>query len=181
VRTFEGSWVFSIAITPDGEYIVYCASYDENNRLWEINSGKELLTFEEYDDLVKSKNITTDKKYSVSIIQDIIIELREISSDKILCSYVTFKEDEWLSWTPEGYYNCSGGAYEYFSFIDYSKEIPELVPQNHSVYKAKKKEILLSDYIGGTNPYVKNPPPQADIREYNTIPEIEIDEDEIPF
>ena len=49
------------------------------------------------------------------------------------------------------------------------------------MYKAKKKEILLSDYICGTSLYTDNVPAKTGLKEYNKISEIKIDEDEIPF
>ena len=200
LRTFNGFpySVESVAITPDGKYIV---SIDNNTiDLWEISSGKISQTFEVYEEEYeydKSSVVTTpDGKYIISGGYEGIIQLWEISSGKLLCSYVSYKNGEWLAWTPEGYYNCSDGSYKYFSFVDDSKEIPEAVPQNHPVYQAKKKEILLSNYIGGANPYAKNPPPQTEIGEYPApkylfdedddhdsppyAPQIDIDDDEIP-
>jgi hypothetical protein len=60
-----------------------------------------------------------------------------------MCTYTASSDNEWLSWTPNGEYNCSDGAYEYFSFADDSKGIGEVLPQDHPVYKAKKKDKLL--------------------------------------
>ncbi|MBD3795969.1 MAG: hypothetical protein IE881_08610, partial [Epsilonproteobacteria bacterium] len=60
-----------------------------------------------------------------------------------LCSYVAFEDEEWLSWTPNGEYNCSDGANQYLCFVDDNKGIGEVVPQNHPVYKAKKKDKLI--------------------------------------
>jgi len=182
VRTFEGHSrsVSSIAITPDGKYII-SGSADKTIKLWNINSGKDVRTFEGHKSGVSSIAITPDGKYIVSGSYDGTIKLWEINSGKLLCSYAAYEDGEWLSWTPDGYYNCSDGAYKYFSFVDDSKEMPESVPKEHPVYKAKKKEILLGDYIGGTNPYAKNPPPQTDIGEYDAITQLDIDDDEIPF
>ena len=186
--SFENSsWVNCIAISPDGKYIVSGDGevddvYEDDEtggsiKLWEISSGKEMLTFEGNGN-VNSVAITPDGKYIVS--GGNAIKLWEINSGKLLCSYVAYEDGEWLSWTPDGYFNCSDGAYKYFSFVDDSKEMPESVPKEHPVYKAKKKEILLGDYIGGTNPYAKNPPPQTDIGEYDAITQLDIDDDEIP-
>lgn len=184
--------ISSVDITPDGKYIVRGGNAI---KLWEISSGKELQTFEVHNKWVSSVAITPDGKYIVS--GGNTINLWEINSGKLLTSSIAFEDGEWISWTPDGYYNCSDGADKYLSFVDDSKEIPEAVPQNHPVYKAKKKEILLSDYIGGTNPYAKNPPPQTEIGEYPApkylfeedddhdslpyAPQIDIDDDEIPF
>ena len=123
----------SVAITPDGKYII-SGGNDNTINLMEISSGKILQTFEdyteeydeEYDD-VNSIVITPDGKYIISGGTDCTIKLWEIRSGKLLCSYVSDENNEWYSWTPDGYYNCSYGAYKYFSFLDDSKGIPEFV------------------------------------------------------
>ena len=126
---------------------------------------------------VNSVAVTPDGRYIVSGSRDSTIKLWDISSGKLLCSYVAITNGEWLVWTADGEYNCSDGAYKYFCFVDDSKGIPEVVPESHPVYKQKKKDILLRDYTGGTNPYAKNPPLQTDVPRL----ELDIDDDEISF
>jgi WD40 repeat protein len=158
-----------------------CISGSETGKiiLWEISSGKKLHSFQNNNYKVTSIAIAPDGKYFASGDISGSIKLWEVISGKLLCDYAIFDDGEWLAWKPSGEYNCSDGAYKYFSFLDDNKSIPEIVPESHPVYKAKKKEILLSNYLGGVNPYLKNPPPRTEIGEYT--PKIDIDEDEIPF
>jgi WD40 repeat protein len=186
VRSFVGQndRVTSVAITPNGKYIV-SGSNDGSIKLWEISSGNEVRSFVGHGGSIASVAITPNGKYIVSGSDDGSIKLWEIIGGKLIGSYVAFSDGEWLSWNPNGEYNCSDGAYEYFCFVDDSKGMPEVVPQNHPVYKAKKTEKLLKDYKGGTNPYIQNPP-QTVIEEYrptweNILPEIDINDEEIPF
>ncbi len=96
---------------------------------------------------VTSVAITPDGKYIISGSDDKTIKLWDISSGEEICNYLTFVDGEWLSWRPNGEYNCSAGAYQYFCFVDDNKEgLPQVVDSSHPVYKAKKKDKLLSDY-----------------------------------
>jgi WD40 repeat protein len=51
VRTFSGhvNLISSIGISPDGKY-VYSGSYDGTTRLWDINTGKEIVQFINFTD-----------------------------------------------------------------------------------------------------------------------------------
>jgi len=58
--------------------------------------------------------------------------------------------------------------------------MPKIVSENNTVYKAKKKEILLNDYVGGENLHLKSPAPETKIGEYifaRNVPLVDIDED----
>jgi len=62
--------VESVAITPDGKYIV-SGSNDKTIKLWDIKSGEEIRTFEGHSDSVNSVVITPNGKYIVSGSNDI--------------------------------------------------------------------------------------------------------------
>jgi len=94
---------------------------------------------------VNSVAITPDGKYIVSGSEDKNIKLWDIKSGKLISSYATSDDGEWLSWNLNNEYNCSNGAYKYFCFVDDSNGIGEVLPQNHLIYKAKKKDKLLNE------------------------------------
>jgi len=136
--------VNSVAITPDGKYIV-SGSWDKTIKLWDISSDKEIRTFKGHSSWVNSVAITPDGKYIVSGSEDKNIKLWDIKSGKLISSYATSDDGEWLSWNLNNEYNCSNGAYKYFCFVDDSNGIGEVLPQNHLIYKAKKKDKLLNE------------------------------------
>ena len=146
LRSFEGHTSSADSITPDGKYIV-AGSRDNTIKLWDINSGQELRSFEGHTSYVNSVAITPDGKYVVSGSSDKTTKLWDINSGALHVSFASFDDNEWLSWKQNGEYNCSDGACKYFCFVDDSKGLPEVVEISHPVYKAKKKEILLSDYL----------------------------------
>jgi len=71
--------VNSVAITPDGKYIV-SGSGDSTIKLWDIKSGEEIRTFEGHSQYVNSVAITPDGKHIVSGSDDETIKLWDINS-----------------------------------------------------------------------------------------------------
>jgi len=75
----HSSYSTSVAITPDGKYIV-SGSRNETIKLWDIKSGEEIRTFEGHSDYVTSVAITPDGKYIVSGSWEGTIKLWDINS-----------------------------------------------------------------------------------------------------
>jgi serine/threonine protein kinase len=67
VRQMTGheAWVSSVAVTPDGQYVV-SGSGDRTVRLWELATGKEVRRFTEHESAVRSVAVTPDGKFVVS-------------------------------------------------------------------------------------------------------------------
>ena len=104
------------------------------NSLKVINENLRLHVTIGHSENVSSVAITPDGKYIVSGSSDKTIKLWEISSGKEILTYVGFKDDEYITYNKNDYYNCSNGAYKYFDFFDGNKE----VDKNHPIYKQKK-------------------------------------------
>jgi WD40 repeat protein len=58
-------WVRSVAVTPDGKYVV-SGSGDKTVRLWELATGQEVRRFTGHEMGVMSVAVTPDGKYVVS-------------------------------------------------------------------------------------------------------------------
>jgi WD40 repeat protein len=63
--TGHHDWVTSVAVTPDGRYIV-SGSLDETVRVWERATGKEVQKLTGHQDGVWSVAVTPDGRYIVS-------------------------------------------------------------------------------------------------------------------
>jgi len=68
--------VKSVAITPDGRYVL-SGSSDNTLRFWEITTGRELRRFEEHTDAVRSVAISPDGRYALSGSSDMTLRLWE--------------------------------------------------------------------------------------------------------
>ena len=92
---------------------------------------------------------------------------------------VSFDDGSWIVSTPDGYYNCSDDAIKYFGFFDGNKYIEPSNP----IYQRKRKKNLGIKIGKIIDKYPNGVPPTKVSQIYNDyeIPEIDIDEDEIPF
>ncbi|MCS7161473.1 MAG: WD40 repeat domain-containing protein, partial [Gemmatales bacterium] len=61
--------VYSVAVTPDGKYVV-SGSRDNTVRLWDLASGKEVRRFTGHTNWVLSVAVSHDGKYVVSGSED---------------------------------------------------------------------------------------------------------------
>jgi WD40 repeat protein len=68
VRQFTGHTraVRSVAMTPDGKYVVSGGSWDGTVRLWDLATGQEVRRFTGHEYAVTSVAVTPDGKYVVS-------------------------------------------------------------------------------------------------------------------
>ena len=139
----HSSYIESVAITPDGKYIV-SGSRDNTIKLWDIKSGEEIRTFEGHSRWVTSVAITPDGKYIVSGSDDKTIKLWDIKSGEEIAQFTSLEDGEWISLTKDGYYDCSENAYKYFNFQN-NKEV--ITDKNHPIYKQRKRKNLLKDIL----------------------------------
>jgi WD40 repeat protein len=67
VRRFTGheDWVNSVAVTPDGKYVV-SGSNDRTVRLWDRATGQEVRRFTGHEGRIISVAVTPDGRYVVS-------------------------------------------------------------------------------------------------------------------
>jgi WD40 repeat protein len=72
-----------VAITPDGKRAV-SASSDQTLRLWDLESGQSLHTFEGHTDSVNGVAITPDGKRAVSASSDQTLRLWDLESGQVL-------------------------------------------------------------------------------------------------
>ncbi len=86
VHTFIGhqKWVCSVAFSKDDK-IVASGSEDETIKLWEVDSGREILTMRGHSGYVNSVAFSPDGKILASGSDDKTIRLWEINTGKLLC------------------------------------------------------------------------------------------------
>jgi DNA-binding beta-propeller fold protein YncE len=108
--TCHEAWVSSVAVTPDGKYVV-SGSGDKTVRLWELATGKEVRRFPGHDKPVYSVAVTPDGKYVVSGSLDNTVRLWELETGKEVRRFTG--HGDWVmnvAVTPDGKYVVSGSG-----------------------------------------------------------------------
>ncbi len=96
----------SITLTPDGKTVIsggswgYIASYNPN-------TGKKLQRFIGHTSDVWGVAASPDSRFLVSGSADQTVKLWEIDSGRLLLTIFQGSDNEWVAWTPEGYYTAS--------------------------------------------------------------------------
>ena len=104
------SGINSVATTPDEKYIA-SRSTDGTIKLWDIESGREVRSFEGHNYCINSVAITPDGKYIVSGNNDGTIKLWDIESGKEIRTFEGHSDSiNSVAITPDGKYIVSGGG-----------------------------------------------------------------------
>ncbi len=142
-KSFSGKT--SVSITPDSKYIVSTSVTEKNIKLWSMETREEINIFKrDSSTAISAVTITPDGKHIISGNEYGTIKLWSLKSGKEIVQFVNLKDEEWISSTPDGYYNCSNGALSYVKFLDETGETTKVLPQDHPIYKERKRKKLLS-------------------------------------
>ena len=100
IRTFKGhsDRINTIKMLPDGEHFISAAgdprarrtvsgSYDHTLKLWNLETGTLIHTFEGHTDAVNEVAITRDGKRVVSVSQDHSLKLWNIDSGSLIATF----------------------------------------------------------------------------------------------
>ena len=117
VRTLDqGDWdstyVFSVAFSPSGQYAL-SGSDDMTARLWEVESGRLLRTFEGHSGLVIAVAFSPDGQYILSGSSDMTVQLWKVDDGTL--GYVFDGDAEGvnaIAFSPDGRYVLSGSKDE---------------------------------------------------------------------
>jgi len=108
IRTFKGhlNYVRAVAFDPDGKYAI-SGSFDDTVRLWNVSTGREIRTFRGHSRWVTSVTFSPDGKFIISGSLDNTARLWDVESGLEIAQLIGFANGEWITITPEGYYNSS--------------------------------------------------------------------------
>ena len=171
--TLEGhsGWVNSVAITPGGERVV-TGSSDNTIKIWDIQSGECLDTLEGHLSGVISVAITPDGERVVTGSWDGTIKIWDMQSGE--CIY-TIDYNSKLSIDKDGYFRGElEGIKEYVRVSEAPLSQRKLTDEEIEHFRKKGDFLKVGKIV--PKPYVE----PVKIR-VSDVPEIEIDEDEIPF
>lgn len=104
--TGHGNTVRGVAFSPDGRTLV-SGSEDSTVKLWDVNSGREIRTLRGHALGVTSVVFARDGKTVISGAEDGTVRRWDAATGKEIAKFVSFNDGEWVSITPEGYYDAS--------------------------------------------------------------------------
>ena len=101
--------ITSIAYSPDGAYVA-SGSWDATIKIWNASTGKCINTLTGHTGWVDSVCYSPDGKYLASTAHDNTIKFWNTSTGELLATTLNLKDDEWLTYTPEGFFAGSEWA-----------------------------------------------------------------------
>jgi WD40 repeat protein len=108
IKAFSGHTAFisSVDFSPDGRQIV-SASSDGEMKLWDVASGQATRTLSGHKGYIQTVRFTPDGRYIVSGGLDSSTRIWDGATGKELAMMVAFPDGEWVTITPDGYFDAS--------------------------------------------------------------------------
>ena len=176
IRTFEGHTdiVESVAITPDGKYAL--SSDNKTLKLWNLNTGKEIKTFEGHTGWINSISITPDGKYALSGSHDETQKLWNLKTGKELLTTISFTDGEWLSITPEGYFNASANGAKHLNVLTGPMSVTSVDAYYETFYRPDIVKAALAGKSIDTGLAMSDIKPAPEVEIIHTPSQIKSDE-----
>lgn len=96
---------YTFDLSSDKKLLLVLDSTNPELSLWDVNSGKKLKTFPTTE---RSSKVffTSNDRYAVTN-NGVSATIWDMSKGKELAQFISFKDGEWITITPEGYFNAS--------------------------------------------------------------------------
>ncbi len=130
--------IVCLEVTADNQNIVYFTEF--HIIVCDIKTGNKWQTIEN-DEMIFTIALTANGKYIISGDRSGAMKLWDIKSAKLVLTFVNYDDDEWISFTSNGYYNCSDKAYNNFNLLENTDGIPKILDKKSSVYRERKVDI----------------------------------------
>ena len=157
IRTFgrHSSWVGSVAFSPNGRSILSAGISDGELKLWDVASGHLIRSFEETEDIqtdiINSAAFSPDGAL-IGVASGGTIKILRTESGELLASFIAMGGGEWVTITPEGFFDASANGAQALSVVR-GLEVYSV----DQVYQALYRPDLVREKLAGD--------PQAKVRE----------------
>lgn len=107
--------VSAVSFVHDGRHML-SGSFDNTIKLWDSSNGRLIRTFEGHSHGIHALDISPDENLIISGSRDGTTRIWDINSGEELVRMIS-SNDEWLSFTPDGYYFGSKGSFDGVHYV----------------------------------------------------------------
>lgn len=178
VRTFRGhkDAVRMAQFSKDGRMII-SGGTDSDVRIWDVATGKTIKIFKGHSEGyasgvsllgVAGVGFTPDNRHAIST-GDATIRIWDIFTGAEVATMIRFNDNEWISITPEGYYNSSPNGHKHMNLLvdntTYGMEQFYDVFYRPDIMAAKLRGEDIKGLLTLTmQEAIKNPPPMVEFK-----------------
>jgi WD40 repeat protein len=115
-KSYDGYDHRSLTLTPDGAYAIsggkngYLCAYD-------VRTGKRHHTYVGHTDTVWGVAASADGRFLASASGDQTVKLWDLKTGRPLLTIFQSRHNDWVAWTPEGFFDASPGGTRYIGYI----------------------------------------------------------------
>ncbi|EDZ62433.1 WD repeat-containing protein [Sulfurimonas gotlandica GD1] len=160
----------AMAITFDGKFIFYGQSSGKI-KLLNINTKKVIREYSGHTGKITSLSLSPNKKYLVSSGDDGTIKYWDIKTGKELLTTASFTDGEWLSITPDGYFDASKNGAKYLNLQTAPMEVSSIDQYYETFYRP---DIVASAMSEDKNIQYATPAPTLKLSDVKPAPEVAI-------
>ena len=117
IRTlWHSKAVAAVAFSHDGSKLL-SGSDDTTIKLWDTATGRLIRTFEGHSSSIRSVVFSPDEKHVISGSYDTTARVWNAETGDLLAIFLTANGDEWLTITPEGFFDASSKGAEMLTVV----------------------------------------------------------------
>jgi len=105
----------SLTMTPDGKTVI-SGGFNGHITSYDIKNGGKIKNFWGHVHHVNSLAVSPDGRLLVSGSSDQTVKLWDVETGRLLLSIFYSSDNEWIAWTPDGYYTASPGGDNYIGW-----------------------------------------------------------------
>jgi hypothetical protein len=160
-----------LAIVSDDQKYLATSNKSNSITLWDYNSKEKLATLDGDASAVCDMHFSKDGKYIISIGRDGAVRYWDIAQKKEVLANYSFDDGEYISITPEGYFDASTNATQYLSIQTAPMEVVSIDQYYETFFRP---DIVAEALTQVPDKYYTQAKPKLQLSDVKPAPEVEI-------